>query len=333
MADLDLTVAMCHYEHAADLLTGRIAAEGIGLRWLDLPVEEIFQRFLPHREWEISEMSMGKYTALVAAGDDSLVGLPVFPSRVFRHSGIYVRADAASEPDDLAAARVGVPEWAQTAGVYMRALLTHEYGLALEKIDWYQAGVNQAGREERVALRLPPGVRLTPVPDRSLDEMLLAGDLDAVLSAHPPDAFRRGDPRVRRLFADPVAVEEDYGRRTGIVPIMHLLVVRRDVVDAYPWVPGNLMAAFERARARSVERLRAGSAGPGSRVPVLWTDEVLRRTESVFGGEPWPYGVAATCNVTTLEAFTTWACEQGVARRKVGLDELFDVAVRSRHRV
>lgn len=331
MNELDLTLAMAYYEHVADLTSGRVPVAGATVRWLELPVEEIFHRFFHFREWHISEMSMGKYISLVSQGDRSMLGLPVFPSRVFRHSAIYVRRGEFTEPAQLRGTRIGVPEWAQTAAVYSRALLQHEWGIPLAEIEWFQAGVNQPGREEHVALNLPPGVRLTVVAERSLNDMLLDGGLDAVLSAHPPESFKRGDPRVVRLLADPGKAEQEYAARTGIVPIMHLVVLRGDVAEAHPWLAGNLMTAFEEARNRSVARLVSGPAGPGSRVPLLWADEALARTRAAFGGEPWPYGVDA--NRTTLDAFTRWAHEQGVTHRQVDVDELFPAAIRSRYRI
>jgi len=331
VSDIDLTLAMAYYEHVADLTSGRVRVEGVSLRWLELPVEEIFHRFIQFREWHVSEMSMGKYVSVIAEGDDSMVGLPVFPSRVFRHSAIYVRAGEVADPAQLRGKRIGVPEWAQTAAVYGRALLEHEWGVPLADVDWFQAGVNQAGRIEHAELRLPPSIRLTAVPARSLNDMLLDGSIDAVLSAHPPDSFKAGDPRVSRLVADHVKAEEEYATRTGIVPIMHVVVVRRDMVDQYPWLPGNLMTGFAEARARSIARHAAGPAGPGSRVPLLWTDDALARTRAAFGGEPWPYGVDA--NRTTLDAFTRWAYEQGVTRRRVDVDELFRPSVRFTYRI
>lgn len=331
MSDIDLTLAMAYYEHAADLTSGRVTVAGVSLRWLELPVEEIFHRFIEFREWDVSEMSMGKYVSVIADRDDSMVGLPVFPSRVFRHSAVYVRAGEVTEPGQLCGKRIGVPEWAQTAAVYSRALLQHEWGVPLTEVDWYQAGVNQAGRVEHVGLHLPPGIRLTAVPGRSLNDMLLDGSIDAVLSAHPPESFKAGNPRVARLIADHVPAEEEYATRTGIVPIMHVIVVRRDVVDQYPWICGNLMTGFAEARERSIARLAAGPAGPGSRVPLLWTDDALARTRAAFGGEPWPYGLEA--NRTTLDAFTRWAHEQGVTRRRVDADELFAQSVRSTYRI
>lgn len=328
---VELTLAMSYYEHTADLTTGRVPVEGVSLRWLDLPVEEIFHRFLRFREWHASEMSLGTYVSLVSAGDRSMVGLPVFPSRVFRHSAFYVRAGELTDPEHLRGKRIGVPEWAQTAAVYGRALLTHEWGIPLSAVKWYQAGVNEPGRPEHVSLRLPGDVRITRVGDRCLNDMLLDGGIDAVLSARPPQGFSRGDPRIARLIAEPAAAEEDYARRTGIVPIMHLVVLRRDVADAHPWIAANLMTAFGEARARSLARLGAGAAGPGSRVPLLWTDGALARTRQVFGGEPWPYGVEA--NRRTLEAFARWAQEQGVAHRLVQVDEMFPESVRSPIRI
>jgi len=200
---LPLTMAMSGYDHVRDLTTGATQVEGVELTTLTLPVEEIFYRFLRYREWHVSELSFAKYIALRAAGDDSIRAIPVFPSRVCRHSSIFVRPDGPREPAQLAGARIGVPEWAQTAAVYTRSLLVHEWGIPLRDVHWVQAGVNEPGRHEKVALNLPEGVALSQEPDRSLDEMLQAGDLDAVFSAHPPGelrARRSGDrPAVPRL--------------------------------------------------------------------------------------------------------------------------------------
>src|SRR5258708_6743255 len=184
---LMLTIAISDYDHVRDFATGVVRADGIDARFLTLTIEEIFFRFTKFREWDVSEMSMGKYVALRSQDDASLTAIPVFPSRVFRHSSIYVRRDGAVRvPADLKGRRVGLPEWAQTAAVYSRGALMHQYGLTLQDIDWYQAGVNQPGRAEKVKLNLPAGTRLTARPDTTLDAMLLAGELDAVLTAHPP---------------------------------------------------------------------------------------------------------------------------------------------------
>jgi 4,5-dihydroxyphthalate decarboxylase len=315
---LPLTLAMSGYDHVRDLESGVVEVEGVDLRVLSLPVEEIFFRFLHYREWQVSELSLAKYVALRAAGDTSLVAIPVFPSRVCRHSSIFVREGGPTDPKELAGARIGVPEWAQTAAVYSRALLQHEWGVDLRDVHWHQAGVNTPGRKEKVALALPDGIELTPVPDRSLDEMLRAGDLDAVFSAHPPASFERGEGGVVRLFPDYLPVEREYVARTGVFPIMHITVIRADVLEADPWVAVNLLTAFEEAKSRSVERLAEMTA---SRVPLPWGPALLDEARSLLGADPWPYGVDA--NRVTLQAFTTWAHEQGVASRLLAPEDLF----------
>ena len=315
---VSLTMAMSGYDHVRDLASGAVRVEGVELTTLDLALEEIFFRFLKYREWHVSELSFAKYIAMRAAGDTSLTAIPVFPSRVCRHSSIFVRNDGPRHPKELAGARIGVPEWAQTASVYTRSLLMHEWGIGLDDVKWFQAGVNQAGREEKVGLHLPPGVSLTSVPDRSLDDMLRAGDLDAVFSAHPPASFERGDPAVVRLFADYEPVEREYVARTGILPIMHVVAIRADVLESWPWVAANLLSAFEEAKRRSLDRLSEMTA---SRVPLPWLPNRLEEMRRLIGDDPWPYGVDA--NRTTLEAFIRFAHEQGVVGRRLEPEELF----------
>jgi len=253
-----LTIATSDYDHFRDFRLGTVQAEGIDPTWLCMDIHEVFARFTANREWEVSEISLAKYVALTAQGDESYWALPVFPSRMFRHSSIYVRSDGPiSSIGDLVGRRVGLPEWAQTAAVYSRGFLQHQYSIDLASIEWVQAGVNQPGRIEKVEIELPKGVKLTRRPDTSLNEMLLSGEIDAALAARPPDAFVNGDSRVRRLFQNYREVEEQYYRSTGIFPIMHTVAVRRDVLQNHPWVPRNLFKAFEEAKRRSVARALA----------------------------------------------------------------------------
>lgn len=319
MTDLRLTVALNDYDHVRDLRSGVVKPQGIELTCLDLPVEEIFFRFLHHREWEVSELSFGKYVSLLSQGDRSLTAIPVFPSRIFRHSSIYVAADSGlTDPVELTGKRVGIPEWAQTASIYSRGALAHQYGVDLSSIEWFQAGVNQPGRREKVDLALPAGVRYRAVSDRSLNEMLLAGDLDAVMTAHPPEEFESGRPGLRRLLAEPMQVELDYWQRTGIFPIMHVLAVRRDVFDRDPWIARELLKAFEIAKHRSVVRALDITA---PRFPIPWVADHAARARELFGDDFWPYGVEP--NRRTLEAFLGFAWEQGVLHRELTVDELF----------
>src|SRR5215468_4205312 len=202
-AQVHLTLAVTDYDHVRDLVHGVVKADGIALTPVVLEVEEIFYRFINHLEWDVSEMSFAKYLALTAQGGAPMVAIPVFPSRVFRHSSIYVRKDRKiAQPKDLEGKTVGIPEWAQTAGIFARGMLAETYGVDLAKITWVQAGVNQAGRAEKVELQLPAGVRYESRPDASLSELLTKGEIDAVMSARMPAAFVRAQGSIVRLFPD-----------------------------------------------------------------------------------------------------------------------------------
>jgi 4,5-dihydroxyphthalate decarboxylase len=303
---LALTLAIHPYEHARDL-----APHGIDLTVLELPVEEIFFRFARFREWDASEMSFAKTLAIASEPVPDIVAIPVFPSRVFRHSAIYVgERSGIKTPKDLEGRKVGIPEWAQTAGIYARGLLAHEYGVDLASIRWHQAGVREPGRVEKVPLELPSGIRINPVPDRTLAQMLASGELDAVISAR--------DPGGRRLFADYEAAERQYFERTGIFPIMHVIVLRREVYEHDRWIAMNLFRAFDEAKRRSLARL----ADIGhSQVPMPWVAEHARRWRELAGEDFWPYGIEP--NRRTLEPFLQYAYEQGVAKRHLKPEELF----------
>jgi 4,5-dihydroxyphthalate decarboxylase len=317
MNRLRLTLALGDYDHTRDVAHGVVRPDGIDLVWLNLPVEEIFYRFTKYREWDVTELSFAKYVSFRSQDDASVVALPVFPSRVFRLSSIYVRPDGPAKiPADLAGKRIGVPEWAQTAAMYSRGYIAHELGLKLADIEWVQAGLNEPGRVEKVALKLPPGLRLRPMPDKTLTGMLLAGELDAVLSARPPRAFAEG--KMARLYPNYREAEEAYFRKSGVFPIMHVLALRREVLDRDPWVAMNLVKAFEEAKRRSLARLADVTA---SHAPLAWLGDYVAQLRRVFGDDPFPYGLEP--NRRTLEAFLQFAFEQGVCHRKLSPEELF----------
>jgi 4,5-dihydroxyphthalate decarboxylase len=324
---LPLTLAIGDYDHVRDLALGVVRPEGIDLNVLNLPVEEIFFRFTKHREWDVSEMSFAKVVSLLSQDDRSIVPLPVFVSRVFRLSSIYVRAEGPVQaPADLRGERIGVPEWAQTAAIYSRGYIVHELGIPLASIEWVQAGVHESGRIEKVALKLPPAVRLQREPDKTLNGMLLAGELDAVLSARPPPAFAEG--RVARLYPEYRDAEEAWFRKTGIFPIMHVVALRRDVFDRDPWVAMNLVKAFEAAKRRSLARLGDITA---SHAPLAWLGDYVARLRELFGDDPFPYGVEP--NRRTLDAFLQYAFEQGVCHRLLEAETLFPEQVRTQFRI
>ncbi|MFQ6016968.1 MAG: hypothetical protein ACE5KF_02125 [Kiloniellaceae bacterium] len=329
MANVELTLAISDYDHVRDLTTGRVKPEGIDLVCLDLSIEEIFYRFTRFREWDVSEMSFAKYASLIAQGDTTLTAIPVFPSRIFRQSAIYVRSEAGiGEPAHLAGRKVGIPEWAQTAGIYVRGWLMHQIGLELQSIEWCQAGVNQPGRVEKVPLNLPEGVRCRSFPGRTLSEMLIGGDIDAAITARPPECYEKGDPRVARLYEDYRPVEEAYWRETGIFPIMHTVAVRASALEGREWIAMNLYMAFTEAKQNSLARACEITA---PRFPIPWCFDHARRSSEMFGEDYWPYGIAP--NLVTLKSFLQFAFEQGVCRRRVDPEELFAEEVQSSFRV
>jgi 4,5-dihydroxyphthalate decarboxylase len=304
--NIPLTLALGRYEHVRDL-----RPQGVDLTLLELPIEEMHFRFTRFREWDASEMSFGKIVSIMAGKTPDVIAIPVFTSRVFRHSAIYVRKNSGiREPKDLEGRRVGIPEWAQTAGIYVRGLLQHEYGVDLSAIQWHQAGVREPGRIEKVQLQLPGKTKIVPVPGRSLVEMLAAGDLDAAISA------RAVGPN--RLFENPAALEREYFEKTRIFPIMHVVVLRRPVYERDRWIAMNLFKAFEEAKRQSVARISDIGA---SQVPLPWIADHVQRWKALAGEDFWPYGIEA--NRPTLEAFVQYAFEQGVAARKLQVEELF----------
>lgn len=323
---LTLTIATDSYDHVRDFTDGVVRAEGIELRVLRLQLEEIFYRFTKYREWDISELSMGKYIALRSQDDTSITALPVFVSRAFRHSSIYIkRGSALTHPGQLKGKRIGIPEWAQTASIYSRGMLVHEYGVPLDSVDWVQAGVNQSGRIEKVELKLPPGVRYRAEPTKTLDAMLQAGEIDAMLSARPPQSLGGG---IVRMFEDYRPHEEAYYRKTGIYPIMHVIALRTPVLEAHPWVAMNLFKAFDEARRRSLARIGEIAA---SHVPLPWMADTVVRTRALLGEDVFPYGIEP--NRRTLEAFVQFGHEQGLCHRRLSVDELFPPTVATSFRV
>ena len=317
MSKLQLTMAVSHYDHVVDIALKRVEVEGVELNMMELPLHDIFQRTVGFADFDIAEMSMAKYVSMRSQGDDRLIALPVFLSRVARHSAIYVRRDRIKTAADFAGKRIGVPEWAQTAAVYGRGVLAHELGVDLRSIHWVQAGLAQAGRAEKVPLKLPAGLEVTAVSDKSLTQMLDSGELDGLVCATPPNCFQTNKDVVR-FYENPTEAEMAYAKAKKILPIMHGVVVRKAVLDAHPWVAGNLFHAFDTARRHSVKRM----AFPGATsVPVPWITEAVKKAQEVMGKDFWPYGVEE--NRPTLEAFLQFAYEQGVCHRLMTPEELF----------
>jgi 4,5-dihydroxyphthalate decarboxylase len=317
---LALTLACGDYDRTRALLDGRVQPEGIALTALGLPVEEIFFRMLRHREFDAAEMSLSSYVVSLAGDDPPFVAIPVFPSRFFRHSCVYVHADSGIErPAQLAGRIVGAPEYQMTAPVWIRGILADEHGLPVDAVRYVTGGLEEPGRAEKLTLQLPPGIDVTPIPqDRTLADMLARGEIDALYTARTPSTFGDGRGAVRRLFADFATVERDYFRRTRIFPIMHTVVIRRDVYRRHPWVAQTLAKAFTAAQRLAYADLDRTAA---LAIMLPWLVAHLDETRREMGRDFWPYGFAA--NGDTLATFLRYSHEQGLSPRRLTPADLF----------
>jgi 4,5-dihydroxyphthalate decarboxylase len=319
-----ITLACWDYDRTRALADGTVRPEGIDLTYLSLPVEETFFRMLRHREFEAAEMSLSSYVVQVCAAHanvpDSFVAIPVFPSRAFRHHGIYVRADSPiTEPADLAGGTVGVPEYQLTAVVWIRGILADRHKLPITAVRYRTGGMHEPGRIEKQRLDLPAGLDVAPIqPDRTLVDMLLDGEIDALYAPRTPKPMVDGGRQLRYLFTDPRAEEERYAAETGIFPIMHVVVLRRDVYCVRPWIARSLYTAFEQAKSLTESRMADAVANP---YMVPWLTDELERTRSLLGRDFWPYGLHS--NRATLEVFLRYAHEQGLTPRRLAAEELF----------
>jgi 4,5-dihydroxyphthalate decarboxylase len=319
MSRLPLSIATTDYDHFRDFRLGLVTAEGIDHTWLTLGHHECFARFTANREFDLSELSFAKFMTQVSRPDSDIIGLPVICSRLFRFSSFYVnRQSGITGVEDLRGKRVGSPEWAHSAAVYMRGWMTNEKGVKLSDVHWYQAGANAAGREEKVELNLPPGVTITRIADKSLSALLAAHEIDCAIMARPPVCFLEGHPDVVRLFPDYLEMEEAYYTRTKVWPIMHIIAMKRSIVAEHPWVPRNLYNAFLESKRRSVERILDPAV---SRYPVPWLATYAERMRRLFGGDLFPYGIEE--NRATWEQMALYTYQQGIAHRHMKPDEFF----------
>jgi len=318
--DLALTLACWNYDRTRALFDGRVRPDGIDLTCLDLPVEETFFRMLRHQEFDAAEMSLSSYVVSLFADDPPFVAIPVFPSRFFRHSCIYVNAAAGiARPEDLVGRTVGTPEYQMTAPVWIRGIHADAHGVPVDSVTYVTGGLEEPGRQEKLALHLPPGIHIRPIgPQQTLSAMLASGEIDALHTARAPSSFRAGDGRVRRLFEDFPAVEREYFRRTRIFPIMHTVVIRRQIYRRHRWIAQSLLKAFTAAQRAAYDDLAQTAA---LKVMLPWLTAHVEETRREMGGDFWPYGLAR--NAETLATFLRYSHEQGLSARRLAPEALF----------
>ena len=320
MAKLRLTLGCWNYDRTRGLLEGRIQPDGIELVYLDMPVEETFFRMLRYREFDCAEMSLSSYSVSLMRDPQPFIAIPVFPSRFFRHSSIYVSTAAGiREPKDLVGKRIGVPEYQMTAPVWIRGILSEHYGVPVDSVTYFSGGEEEPGRTEKIKLDLPPNIKVQPIgPDQTLSAMLASGEIDALHTARMPSTFSPDGGPVRRLFPDFKAVEQDYFRKTGIFPMMHTVAIRRDVYEANRWIAQSLMKAFVEAQRRTYDDLYVTAA---LKAMLPWLTSHVEEARALMGDDFWPYGFAR--NRSTLATFLRYHHEQGLSKRLLEPEELF----------
>lgn len=331
MSKLSITLACGDYDRVLAIRDGRVAIEGCDVNFLTLDPEELFFRAYRNQEFDVCELSLSSYMLSLSRNTESpYIAIPVFISRTFRHSAIYIRTDRGiSSAQDLKGKRVGVPEYQVTAALWVRAMLAQEYGIEPWDFKWFQGGLEQPGRTEKLALNLPGGVTIESIPDDvTLDDWLRNGELDGLIAMRAPRSFKDGAPHIGRLFPDYQSVEADYFKRTGIFPIMHVIGVRRSLSLDHPWLANSLYNAFVRAKDLAIANIEKIAALP---ITFPWMGPWLDETRRCLGADYWPYGVIE--NRKALEAMVHYAHRHGTADRLLALNELFAPSTLERQKV
>jgi 4,5-dihydroxyphthalate decarboxylase len=320
MSKLRITVACAAYDRTWPLLGGQVPIEGCEANFFPIDPSEAFRRAYSTQDFDVTELSCSSHILTTARGDAPYIAVPAFVSRVFRHSAFYIRTDRGiRSAADLRGRRVGVTEYQMTAGLWARGLLSDEYEVPSSEIQWRSGGMDAPGLTERTPIRLPSEIDLQPIAaGKTLSGMLETGELDALIAARAPRCFVQGAAHVDRLFPDFRAAEEDYYRRTRLFPIMHLVGIRRSLVEANPWLAASVMKAFHQAKAIALREIEDVGI---SRASLPWLQADVARAKAIMGPDIWPYGYKA--NQREIEAMLRWSKAQGLSHRLVSAQELF----------
>ena len=325
---MKLTLATWDHDRCMPLHDGRVSVPGIEFESHILPTGKLFPIAVQEARFDITELSISSYVLQVSRGESAYTAIPAFVSRAFRHSGFYARAGSGIETlADLAGKRVGVPEYQMTAALWMRGLMSDEYGVDPARIYWRTGALDKGVRHERLTLDLPDGMVVEPIRDgETLQDLLLRGEIEAVLAPNPPKAFFDGDPAIVRIIPDFGDAERAYHVKTGFFPIMHLIAVRKTLVEAHPELAASLLRAFTEARDIALTDLRNIWLGSANRLSLPWLNEAMERTRAAMGDDYWPYGFER--NRAEIETVCRYSVEQYLAARRVEPEELFPESVR-----
>jgi 4,5-dihydroxyphthalate decarboxylase len=320
VSKLKLTFGCWNYDRTRGLMDGSVQPDGIDLNYLNMPVEETFFRMLRNREFDAAEMSLSSYTMSCFKDPQPFIAIPVFPSRFFRHSCIYVNANSGiKSPKDLIGKRIGNPEYQMTAPVWIRGILSDHYGVPVDSVTYFTGGEEEPNRSEKLKLDLPDNIRVERIgPDKTLSQMLYDGEIDALYTARMPSSYRKGDGKVTRLFENYVDVEREYFKETGLFPIMHTVVVRREIYEANRWVAQSLYKALVESQRRTYEDLNETAA---LKAMLPWLNSHVEEVRKEMGDDFWPYGLQK--NRANLEVFLRYSYEQGLSRRLLTPEDLF----------
>lgn len=324
-----VTISLATWDHdrMMPLHDGRVVVDGVELDCHVLPTSTLFPLAVQEATFDVTELSVSSYLLQVARGSSAYTAIPAFPSRAFRHSGFFARQNSGIETiNQFGGRRIGVPEYQMTAAVWMRGIMNDEFDVDCNSIHWRTGALDKGVRRERLPLALPQGMVVEPIEEgQTLQEMLLAGDIDGLLAPKPPQAFLDGNPELVRLIPDYEMAEMAYHHKTGFFPIMHLLAIRKSLADEHPWLPRALFDASVTARDIAIERLRDVWLGNSNRLSLPWLNASMERTIATLGNDFWSYGFQA--NRTELATICRYSLEQHLAPRLIAPEELFHPSV------
>lgn len=326
MSDLKLKIAFWNYDRTHALTDGTVKIDGVDASFTSARiVSEIFERMIRQREFDVSELGLTYYLRTLDFDDPPFIAIPIFPNRCFRHSAIYInRSSGIQKPQDLVGKTVGeFAVYGHDAGVWPKGILSDEYGVTPNQCRWVIGGLDwPMAPIDFIPRPHPANIDVTLAPEgKELGGMLEAGEIDALISADVPKCVLNNSPRVARLFPDYESVERDYYQRTGIFPIMHTVVVRKELIAQHPGLAQAIYRGFCDAKDVAIEQYKAGLIFNNMNIMIPWLSQLLNEDRRLLGDDWWMYGVEA--NRKTIDTFLRYHLEQGLSKRRLTCEDVF----------